>query len=349
MDKDLKILLKNTLLAQALGDAFGYIVEFDKWESIKSMYGNNGLIYEPCKLELVATDDTQMALFCLEGIINAQKKAEERGVKVEDPTDELYKSFLDWNKTQDIYHRADKNNENSSGLIAYEELHQRRAPGNTCLSALGSKRKGTIKNPINDSKGCGGIMRVTPIAFFAKNIDDAFDWGAKQAAITHGHPEGYLSAGMYSAIAYELIHNTNDIFKAISKAEIVLQDYPKSEKMLDVVNKTVWASKHSEGLQNNSLTTELGEGWVGEEAFAVAVYCAVTSTTFKEVLEKSANHSGDSDSTAMLAAGLWYLSNRDESFLQDAKYVDLTSCILKYLDVKLDDSVILSEKYNPRK
>ncbi len=347
MDKDLKILLKNTLLAQALGDAFGYIVEFDKWESIKATYGNDGLIYEPSKLELVATDDTQMALFCLEGINNAQKKAEEKGLKLEDPSDEIYKSFLDWNKTQDIYHRADNYNENTVGLLAYEELYQRRAPGNTCLSALGSKRKGTVKNPINDSKGCGGIMRVTPIAFFAKNIDDAFDWGVKQAAITHGHPEGYLSAGMYSAVAYELIHNTNDIFAAISKAEAILQDYPKSENMLEVVNKTIWASKHSEGLQNNSLTSELGQGWVGEEAFAVAVYCAATSTTFKELLEKSSNHSGDSDSTAMLAAGLWYLSTRDESFLQDAKYVDLTNCILEYLDVELEASHTLSEKHNP--
>lgn len=337
MDKDLKILLKNTLLAQALGDAFGYIIEFDKWESIKSMYGGNGLAYEPSNLELVATDDTQMALFCLEGMINAAKKAEESGRKLEDPTDELYKSFLDWNSTQDIYHLADLDLKSKDGLLAYEELYERRAPGNTCLSALGSKRKGTVRNPINDSKGCGGIMRVTPVAFFAKNIDDAFDWGVKQAAITHGHPEGYLSAGVYSAVAYELIHNTNDIFKAINKAEAILKDYPKSENMLDVVNKTIWATKHSQGLQNNALTSELGQGWVGEEAFAVAVYCAATSSTFKEMIEKSANHSGDSDSTAMLAAGLWYLAARDTSFLNDAKYVDLTNCILKYLDLKLED------------
>lgn len=343
MENQLKILLKNTLLAQALGDAFGYIVEFDKWDAIKSMYGSNGLIYEPSKLELVATDDTQMALFCLEGLERASENAKQNSRKLEDPTDEIYKSFLDWNTTQNIYHQAELDLEKQTGLLAFKELYERRAPGNTCLSALGSKRKGSVRNPINDSKGCGGIMRVTPIAFFAKNIDDAFDWGVKQAAITHGHSEGYLSAGVYSAIIYELIHNTNDIFQAINKAEVILKDYPKSEKMLDVLNQTVWASKHSLGLQNNSLTLELGQGWVGEEAFAVAVYCATTSTTFKELLEKSANHSGDSDSTAMLAAGLWYLSTRNESFLNDAKYVDLTNCILEYLNVKLEDSAIISE------
>src|SRR5579875_3761630 len=117
MDKDLKILLKNTLLSQALGDAFGYIIEFDKWESIKSMHGSNGLVYEPEKLELVATDDTQMALFCLEGINRASKQAEENGKKLEDPTDEIYKSFLDWYKTQDIYHLADLDLELKNGLL----------------------------------------------------------------------------------------------------------------------------------------------------------------------------------------------------------------------------------------
>jgi ADP-ribosylglycohydrolase len=329
MENNLKVLMKNTLIAQALGDAFGYIVEFAKWEDIRAKHGDNGLLYEPSKLELAATDDTQMTLFCLDGLDKAEKSAKERGRNLEDPTDEIHKSFLDWYITQDIFHGAEPGSE---GLMSYGELFVRRAPGNTCLSALGSGRKGSTRNPINDSKGCGGIMRVTPIAFYAKTIDDAFDWGVKQAAITHGHPEGYLSAGVYSAVVFELIHNTRDILTAVKKAEVVLQDYPKSENMLNWVNKTVWATKHVEGLKNNGLTNELGQGWVGEEAFAVAVYCAATSLTFKEVVEKATNHSGDSDSTAMLAAGLWYLSTRDESFLEDAEHVDLNNCIVNFVD-----------------
>lgn len=329
MENNLKCLLKNTLIAQALGDAFGYIVEFKQWEEIRAKYGENGLQYEPEKLILIATDDTQMGLFCLDGLEKAEKSEIEKGMLLEDPTEEIFKSFSDWYVTQDIFHGIKIAEE---GLMSFGELFERRAPGNTCLSALGSGRKGTIRNPINDSKGCGGIMRVTPVAFYAKNIDDAFDWGVKQAAITHGHPEGYLSAGVYSAVAYELIHNTRDIIAAVKKAEVVLQDYPNSQNMIDVVNKTIWATKHIEGLRNNGLTCELGKGWVGEEAFSVAVYCAATSVSFKEVLEKATNHSGDSDSTAMLAAGLWYLSTRDDKFLNDAQYVDLNSCIVRFIE-----------------
>lgn len=142
--------MKNTLLAQALGDAFGYIVEFDKWEKIKSMHGEDGLLYNPDILELVATDDTQMALFCLDGLKKAEKSIKEAGGNLEDPTDEIYKSFLDWYTTQNVFEAGQSS---GKGLMSYRELFARRAPGHTCLSALGSKRKGSMKNPINDSKG----------------------------------------------------------------------------------------------------------------------------------------------------------------------------------------------------
>ncbi len=43
-------------------------------------------------------------------------------------------------------------------------MHASRAPGNTCLSALLSREIGTIEKPINNSKGCGAVMRVAPVA-----------------------------------------------------------------------------------------------------------------------------------------------------------------------------------------
>lgn len=322
MNEQNKKLLKNTLIAQGLGDAFGYIVEFKKWETIKDLYGQEGLKYNPSELSMVASDDTQMTIFCLNGLKLSALNAAAREKEMEDPTEEIYRSYLDWYKTQSGFY-----NENETGLLRYKELFYRRAPGNTCMMALGSKRKGTIKNPINDSKGCGGIMRTIPVAFFASDAKEAFSWGAKQAALTHGHPEGYLSSGLYSAIAFELLHNTNNILDAIHAVEPILEQYPNSENMSNILNKTIWAIKDMPGLKNNALTNELGEGWVGEDALAVSVYCAATSLTFKEVLEKASNHSGDSDSTAMLAAGLWYLSTRNEEFLKDIVYLDLYKCI----------------------
>ena len=50
-------------------------------------------------------------------------------------------------------------------LVAVPELWVRMAPGNTCVSALRSGQSGTMEEPINDSKGCGGVMRVVPAGF----------------------------------------------------------------------------------------------------------------------------------------------------------------------------------------
>ena len=93
----------------------------------------------------------------------------------------------------------------------------------------------------------------------------------------------------------------------------ILKNYIDTESILDCISKIKWVIREKPGLVNVALNEELGQGWVGDESLAIAVYCAVTSISFKEVIEKSTNHSGDSDSTAMLACGLWYLLNRDDS------------------------------------
>src|SRR2546426_852038 len=64
-------------------------------------------------------------------------------------------AYMRWLMTQGV--KGDSQIERTGWLIEHEALFSRRAPGNTCLSAL--RRKGGENN---DSKGCGGIMRVAP-------------------------------------------------------------------------------------------------------------------------------------------------------------------------------------------
>jgi ADP-ribosylglycohydrolase len=48
----------------------------------------------------------------------------------------------------------------------------------------------------------------------------------------------------------------------------------------------------------------LGQGWVAEEALAIAVYCALTGATFEAAVLAAINHSGDSDSTGAITGNL---------------------------------------------
>jgi len=48
----------------------------------------------------------------------------------------------------------------------------------------------------------------------------------------------------------------------------------------------------------------LGQGWVAEEALAVAVYCALTAADFRSGVLLAVNHGGDSDSTGAICGNL---------------------------------------------
>ena len=111
---------------------------------------------------------------------------------------------------------------------------------NSITSNLVNNYDSTIKNPINNSKGCGGVMRVAPIGLMY-NKKEAFRLGCDCAALTHGHPSGYISGGMLSciiscitiALANEKIPEAkailNDFIDAISKIN-------NSEDTKDLIN-----------------------------------------------------------------------------------------------------------------
>ena len=54
-----------------------------------------------------------------------------------------------------------------------------------------------------------------------------------------------------------------------------------------------------------TLFTALGEGWVGEEALAIGLYCALKYLdNFEEAMISSVNHVGDSDSTGAVTGNI---------------------------------------------
>lgn len=48
----------------------------------------------------------------------------------------------------------------------------------------------------------------------------------------------------------------------------------------------------------------LGEGWIAEEALAIALYCALRNSDIKKALIMSINHDGDSDSTGAICGNI---------------------------------------------
>lgn len=183
------------LLGGAAGDALGAPVEFIDRAEILRRFGLAGIQqYAPAYGGIgKITDDTQMTLFTAEGCLRARHHSMKYGV--DNSADILRNAYIRWLHTQtSSAHHGKKIVD--SWLLQQSALFARRAPGNTCLSALG--RKGGERN---NSKGCGGIMRVAPCGILYPNDPlAAFNLGSLAAKLTHGHPTGYLSAGVFAAL-----------------------------------------------------------------------------------------------------------------------------------------------------
>lgn len=301
-----------SIVSGAIGDALGYAVEFSELEQIKEMYGENGITdleIHHATNKAIISDDTQMTLFTADGLIWAYKRCSERGIGSYAGSG-VYQSYLRWYYTQtkkmssvkDMVWLESQPHEDEDSILNHTELFAQRAPGNTCLSALGSGEMGTIEQTINDSKGCGGVMRVAPVGLFLHhNPKEAFIVGAELAAITHGHPTGYLSAGALSVIIAEII-NGKSILESTLSAIDILKSYPFHTETLTALQNAISLAESNEPPE--SAISKLGEGWIAEEALAIALYCALKETDFKQALVIAVNHDGDSDSTGAICGNI---------------------------------------------
>jgi ADP-ribosylglycohydrolase len=142
-------------------------------------------------------------------------------------------------------------------------------------------------------------MRVAPIGLVAA---DPFNLACEAAALTHGHPSGYLAAGTFAAVLAGVIHGRS-LGSSIDQAVELLRSRPGHEETLQAVEGAVELA--ASGGQPSPETVEaLGGGWVAEEALAIALYCALVAADFRHAVLLAVNHSGDSDSTGSMVGNL---------------------------------------------
>ena len=202
-------------MAGAAGDALGYTVEFMSRNSILAQYGNRGITEFDLDNEgkALISDDTQMTLFTANGMLMGVTRGCMRGIGG-NPEDYVEGAYLDWYYTQTGKKKESPDKDfHYTWLRNLPELAHRRAPGTTCLSACESLYQG--EKVQNNSKGCGGIMRVAPMALLMAgywsrdisfyNITQMDEAGAKVAAATHKHPLAFLPSAMLTHLIYDLI------------------------------------------------------------------------------------------------------------------------------------------------
>ena len=295
--------IRGSLLAGAVGDALGAPIEFGSLREIRSRFGPEGLL-EPApaygRLGAI-TDDTQMTLFTAEGLILAARDPAFSGRS--GMVRSVHRAYLRWLRTQGERSAHPTFERTTEGwLLGVGALRSPRGPGGTCLSALRAPRMGSTAQPLNNSKGCGGVMRIAPVGLVGA-IGDPFAAGCEIAAITHGHPSGFLAAG-FQALAIREAAAGTPLPTACQQALEELRRHPSHQECANAVERAISLSAEKHGAATPQDVESLGEGWVAEEALAIGIFCALAAPNLESALRLAVNHGGDSDSTGAIAGNL---------------------------------------------
>ena len=314
--------IRGCIFGGAAGDALGYPVEFLHEDSIFGKYGQKGITsydISPYVGKAQISDDTQMTLFTANGLLVGDTRSAMRGI-MGAPRGYVRQAYLDWLKTQEMTieevnsHERFTKEGGVSWLLDVPELYRQRAPGNTCLSALraGGGSGDYEEDKMNDSKGCGGIMRVAPMAVrdYHASIERLDEEGAALAAITHGHSLGYMPAAVLVHVIHRIIFSRDKmslkeiVLEARDTAEKIFEGDPYLPELTAIINKAVALSE--DGTKSDlDCIHELGEGWVAEETLGIALYCALKyRDDFSAGIIAAVNHNGDSDSTGAVTGNI---------------------------------------------
>ena len=318
--KEVSDRIRGCLLGGAAGDALGYPVEFLWIDDIRKRYGPSGIQrydFDGRTGKALISDDTQMTLFTAEGILSGLTQNRLNGTSI--PLRKYVESaYADWLSTQRLGAQPPQpvGSRHGSRLLQYPELYSRRAPGNTCLSALAERPKRSVTDfiaaPLNNSKGCGGVMRVAPAAMMhSEDIRAISMEGAQIAAITHSHPLGYLPAAMLTDLLNRIVYRNAEpqsLLDLVQQSQHAIAEQfagtPKTETLLACIDRAVQLAQEPQADDLENITA-LGGGWVAEETMAIGVYCSLRHVDdFSAALTAAVNHDGDSDSTGAVTGNI---------------------------------------------
>lgn len=309
--------LAGCLLGGALGDALGYPVEFEKVSQMSQDHDFDKIVDK-----LIVSDDTQMTLFTANALLL------DGNLRIN-----TWNCYQDWLETQFKQGKSELSHRPISWLMEYPEMYASREPGRTCLMTLMRGIPGDLNEPINQSKGCGALMRVAPLAFIDR--EDLYLVAIENSALTHGHQMSHIaSAALVSLLRYISEGETLCDSVSLMRQDIkrIFMDSLEVKVFDDLLQQAIFASEKD--FDDMEIISRLGEGWVAEETLAIALYCSLKySNDLKKALRVAVFHDGDSDSTGSVTGQiLGTLLGAKKLPQEEIKRLDLLEPLMKMIE-----------------
>ncbi len=241
--------------------------------------------------------------------------------------------YQDWLETQFKQGKSELSHRPISWLMEYPEMYASREPGRTCLMTLMRGIPGDLNEPINQSKGCGALMRVAPLAFIDR--EDPYSVAIENSALTHGHQMSHIaSAALVSLLRYISEGETLCDSVSLMRQDIkrIFMGSLEVKVFDDLLQQAILASEKD--FDDMEIISRLGEGWVAEETLAIALYCSLKySNDLKKALRVAVLHDGDSDSTGSVTGQiLGTLLGAKKLPQEEIKRLDLLEPLMKMIE-----------------
>lgn len=316
-DDHIRDCIRGCLMGGAAGAALGFAVERMNANEIKFIYGKNGITKFVLNYhgKALLNCDAQMMLYTANGMLMGITRGCIRGIGGI-PEDYVEYAYQDWYSTQSV--DSDKPKYKHTWLRDLPEMAFSRSPGVTCLRAI--EFIINKEEPNNNSKGCAGIVRVAPLALLMAAAKGPYspgrmaEAGAKIARVTHRNPLGYIPAGLFTVFVYRLVPLTPEVAKATicgivnECLDVMMNMYgdefaEEKSYLRDLTLRAVDLARSN--VPDIEAISELGDGWVAEETWAIALFCSLRHIdSIKDAIVSAVNNNGHSDSIALLTGNI---------------------------------------------
>ncbi|MDH5403673.1 MAG: ADP-ribosylglycohydrolase family protein [Candidatus Heimdallarchaeota archaeon] len=263
--------LEGYIFGSAMGDALGQPIEFYSLDDIKRIYPPNGI--ENLPPDSFWTDDTQMMLAITKSLIQKNDGSIDEIMEV------MSKEFVEWI--------------NNPG----------HTPGNTCLTGAHMLKEGLSwrESGVKESKGCGSVMRSGIIGYFYKNdLNKLIEVASASGIATHAHPTAdaaCIAGAVIIKLMFDGIHPKDTLPQILDATKDISDEFDDAIKLAFELSKS--------DISTEDAMMQLGEGWIGEEAFAMAMFSVLRNPdNYKKTVTTAINITGDSDSVGCIAGGI---------------------------------------------
>lgn len=148
--------------------------------------------------------------------------------------------------------------------------------------------------------GNGSLMRICPIVLYLAEkdmeIDEKIQTVHTVSALTHAHDRSKIGCGIYAFILWELLKNptVSAINEGLEKAAEFYKGQPELEAYSRIFEKT-FADANREDIKSSGYVVHTLEA---------AVWCLLTTNSYRECVLKAVNLGEDTDTVAAVAGGL---------------------------------------------